>query len=63
VGLPIREEMEKGPGGGTSMGTWGKGCAYPATEREGDKREEKGRSKMGLKGKGYVARRQLKTQL
>jgi len=55
--------MEKGPGGGTSMGTWGKGCAYPATEREGDKREEKGRSKMGLKGKGCVARRQLKTQL
>ena len=45
------------------MGTWGKGCAYPAKEREWDKREEKGRSKMGLKGKGCVARRQLKTQL
>jgi len=63
VGFLIRVKMEKGTGGGTSMGTWGKGCAYPAKEREWDKREGKGRSKMELKGKGRVARRQLKTQL
>ena len=45
------------------MGTWGKGCAYPAMEGEWDKREGEGRSKRGLKGKGLVARRQLKILL